>query len=78
MIAAVDTAKLFELMWASLLAGVAVAVLFSVLIVGATRSTDLRREGRHGAATLFLGLSFAAGLACLAAIVFGLTVIVSK
>jgi hypothetical protein len=78
MIAAVDTAKLFELLWASLLAGVAVAVLFSVLIVGATRSTDRRREGRHGAATLFLGLSFAAGLVCLAAIAFGLAIIVSK
>jgi hypothetical protein len=78
MIAAVDTAKLFELVWAALLAGVAVAVLFSVLIVGATRATDMRREGRQGAATLYLGLSFAAGLACLAAIAFGLAVIVSK
>jgi formate/nitrite transporter FocA (FNT family) len=78
MMAAVDTAKLFELVWAALLAGVAVAVLFSVLILGATRATDLRREGRHGAATLYLGLSFAAGLACLAALAVGLTIIVSK
>jgi hypothetical protein len=37
----------------------------------------MRRDGRHGAATLYVGLSFAAGLACLAAIAFGLTVIVS-
>ena len=78
MIAAVDTAKLFQLVWAALLAGVAVAVLFSVLIVGATRATDMRRDGRQAAATLYIGLSFAAGLACLAAVAFGLTVIVSK
>jgi hypothetical protein len=78
MIAAVDTGKLFELMWVSMLAGVAVAVLFSVLIVGATRASEFRREGRHGAATVYLGVSFAAGLACLAAIAFGLAIIVSK
>ena len=78
MIAAVDTGKLFELVWAALLAGVAVSVLFAVLIVGATRATDQRKADRRGAAGLLLGMSFAAGLACLAAVGFGLAVIVSK
>jgi hypothetical protein len=78
MIAAVDAGKLFELVWAALLAGVAVSVLFAVLIVGATRATDLRKEDRQGAAGLLLGMSFVAGLACIAAVVFGLAVIVSK
>ena len=78
MIAAVDTAKLFELVWAALLAGVAVSVLFAVLIVGATRATDLRKAERPAAAGVLLGVSVAAGLACIAAIVFGLSVIVSK
>jgi hypothetical protein len=78
MLAAVDTAKLFELVWAAALAGVATSVLFATLIVGATRATDLRREGRHGAATAAYAVSAAAALACVAGIVFGLTVIVSK
>ena len=78
MTAAIDTGKLFELVWAALLAGVAVSVLFAVLIVGATRATDLRKADRRGAAGLLLGMSFAAGLACIAAVGFGLTVIVSK
>ena len=78
MIAAVDTAKLFELVWAALLAGVAVSVLFAVLIVGATRATDMRKAARPGQAGLLLGMSVLAGLACIAAVAFGLTVIVSK
>ena len=78
MIAAVDTGKLFELVWAALLAGVAVSILFAVLIVGATRATDLRKAERPAAAGLLLGVSVAAGLACIAAVGFGLTVIVSK
>jgi hypothetical protein len=78
MIAAVDTGKLFELVWAALLAGVAVSVLFAVLIVGATRATDLRKAERPAAAGVLLGVSVAAGLACIAAVAFGISVIVSK
>ena len=78
MIAAVDTGKLLELVWAALVAGVAVSVLFAVLIVGATRATDRRREDRRGAAGVFLGISLAAGVACLAGIALGLTIITSK
>jgi SNF family Na+-dependent transporter len=78
MIAAVDTGKLFELVWAAVLAGAALSTLFALLIVGAARSGDMRREQRRGAAGALLGLSVVAGLACLGAIVFGLTIITSK
>jgi hypothetical protein len=78
MIAAVDTGKLFELVWAALAAGVVVSILFATVIVGATRATDLRKAQRSGAAGVLLGVSLAAGLGCIAAVVFGLTVIVSK
>ena len=78
MLAAVDTGKLFELVWAAALAGIVVAVLFATLLVATTRATDLRGEGRHGAATAAYALSVVAALACVACVVFGLTVIVSK
>jgi hypothetical protein len=78
MLAAVDTGKLFELVWAAALAGVVVAVLFATLLVASTRATDLRAEGRHGAATAAYVASIVLALACLGCIVFGLTVIISK
>jgi hypothetical protein len=77
-IAAVDTGKIFELVWATLVAGVVVSVLFAVVIFGATRATDLRKAQRSGAAGVLLGVSLAAGLGCIATVVFGLSVIVSK
>ena len=78
MLAAVDFGKLFELVWAAVLAGLVTSTLFATLIVGATRATDRRREGRHGAATGALVLAAGAAVACLAGIAFGLAVIVSK
>jgi len=78
MLAAVDFGKLFELMWVAVLAGLATGVLFATLLYGATRATDLRREGRPGAATAAYVVAAGAALACLAGITFGLTVVVSK
>jgi hypothetical protein len=78
MLAAVDFGKLFELVWVAVLAGLATGVLFATLIWGATRATDLRREGRNGSAGAAYAVSGLAALACLAGLAFGLTVIVSK
>ena len=77
-LAAVDFGKLLELVWAAVLAGVVTSTLFATLIVGATRTTDRRREGRHGAATAAFVLAAGAAIACLAGLAFGLTVIISK
>ena len=52
--------------------------VFAVLLVGATRATDLRKAERPAAAGVLLGVSVAAGLACIAAVAFGISVIVSK
>jgi hypothetical protein len=78
MIAAVDAGKLAELVWVALLAGIAISVLFATLVVGATRATDLRRDGRHAAATAAMAVSAVAAIACLAGMAFGITVILSK
>jgi hypothetical protein len=76
--AAVDWGQLLELVWASALAGIAVAVVFAALIVGATRASDHRRAGSGTAATAYLALAALAGIAFAAGVAFGIWVIVSK
>jgi hypothetical protein len=76
--AAIDWGKLVELVWAAGLAGVAVAVVFSLMILGVTRAADLRRADRGGAAASFAILALLAALAFAGGVVFGISVIVSK
>lgn len=78
MIAAIDTGKLFELVWAAALAAVAVAICFSLVIIGAARAEDCRRNRRSGSATAYATLSVLAGLAFLGIAAFGITVITAK
>jgi hypothetical protein len=78
MIAAIDTGKLFELVWAAALAGIAVAICFSLVIIGAARAGDRRRSHRSGSATAYGLLSLVAGAAFLGIVVFGISVITTK
>jgi hypothetical protein len=78
MIAAIDVAKLFELVWASMLAGVAVAVTFSLVIIGITRADDCRRDRRSGSATAYAALSAFAALLFFGGVAFGISVIAAK
>ena len=77
-VAAVDWGQLFELVWASALAGIAVAIVYAALIVGVTRASDCRRAGRDGAATAYVALAALAALAFAGGVAFGISVIVSK
>jgi hypothetical protein len=76
--AAIDWGKLFELVWASALAGVAVAVVYAALIVGVTRASDSRRGGRDVAATAYVALAAFAALVLAGGVAFGISVILSK
>jgi hypothetical protein len=76
--AAVDWGKLLELVWASALAGIAVAIVFSALILGATRASDHRRAGASSASSAYVALAVVAALAFAGGVVFGISVIVSK
>jgi hypothetical protein len=76
--AAIDWGQLGELVWASALAGIAVAVIFSTLLLGAMRASDHRRAGNGAAATAYMALAAVAALAFAAGVVFGISVIVSK
>jgi membrane protease YdiL (CAAX protease family) len=76
--AAIDWGKLLELVWASAVAGIAVAIVFALLILGATRASDHRRTGESTAATAYLTLAVLAALAFAGGVVFGISVTVSK
>jgi hypothetical protein len=76
--AAIDAGQLFELVWVSLLVGVAVAFVFALVVLGLTRADDLRRAGSDFAAGAYLALAGVSMLAIAGSIVFGIHVIVSK
>jgi hypothetical protein len=78
MIAAIDVGQLFELVWAAALATIAVAICFSLVIIGAARAEDCRRNRRAGSATAYAALSVVAGAAFLGIAVFAISVITSK
>jgi hypothetical protein len=46
----VELSQLFEVVWVSLLAGVAITTCFSLVVLGAGRMADAQRSGRGGAA----------------------------
>jgi hypothetical protein len=77
-LATIDTGKLFELVWAAALAGFAVAVSFSLVIIGFARAGDCRRNRRSGSATAYLVLSLLASVAFFGIVVFGISVITTK
>jgi hypothetical protein len=74
----VETKELLETVVASVVAGVGITVVFSVAIWGVARFADLSRNERPLAAGAAATLAFLAGLATLAAVVFGIVVMSSK
>ena len=78
MIAAVDTGALFELVWVAPVAVVAVALSFSLVIVGVTRAGECRRANRPHVATAYAVMSIVATSLFLGGVVFGISVIATK
>jgi hypothetical protein len=74
----VDTSALLKVVVASLVAGIGVTAAFSLAIMGATRFTEMRRDGRAVEAAAFAGVALVALAASAAAVVFGLIVMTSK
>jgi hypothetical protein len=74
----VDVGQLLEVVEASLIAGIGVAIAFSLVIRGAVRASEHRAQSRPLAASLHGLLAALALLACFAAIGFGVSVMLSK
>lgn len=78
MIAAVDFHALLEVVYASLALGLIVSVAFSVLLYGAVRSIDLRRDGNAAASAAFAVLGALGAAVFVAVVYYGFHVIISK
>jgi hypothetical protein len=74
-ISTVDWHALLTTIWASAAAGVGVSAAFGFAILGGTRATELRREGRARGAALFGAIGVLGALAVVTAIAFGLIVV---
>jgi hypothetical protein len=76
--AIVDWAALGKAAAAALVSSIALALAFSIAVLGTTRSVELRRDGRATAASVFAALGLLGGAVCIGAIVFGIVVMSSK
>ncbi len=76
MIAVVEWSLIFEVVWVSLVAGIGVTILFSLVVFGSSRAMEARREGEnpapYGALAVLMMLAF------LGAVALGLAIILNK
>jgi len=73
----VDTDALLQVIWVSLLAGVAVPACYGLAILGATRTLEHGRDGRVAEATVFAILGVLGLAVVIGAIVFGILTLVN-
>ena len=74
----VDTEALWRTVVASFVAGVGVALIFSLAIMGATRFADMTQDGRPLAAVAYGVVALIALAAAAAAVTVGIIVMTSK
>ncbi len=78
MLAAVEVDKLLEVVWVSLVAGIGVTAVFSLVVYSGARAGEARRAQRSGEATLFFGLSVLCFAAFAIGVVYGVSIMLSK
>jgi hypothetical protein len=76
--AAINTHALAKMAYSSVLAGVGVAVVFSIAILGVARSGEMRRERRTAAAVAYTALAATGLLLAAAIVIYGLTLVAHK
>ena len=78
MVFAVDTHLLWQVVWVSFAAGLGIAVLFSLVILGSARAAESRRTGGGGAAAGWVALAVLAFLVFAAGVALGVQEMISK
>jgi hypothetical protein len=79
MIVLASTASdIIRVVWTSIVATVAISILFSGGVVGLIRASELRRESRGSIATAYTVAATAALLVCVAAVVYGVILVGQK
>ena len=76
--AAINTHALVKMLYSSVLAGVGVTVVFSLAILGVTRSSEMRREHHTRAAAGYTALAAVGLLVAAATVVYGLLLVAHK
>ncbi len=76
--AAINTHALLKMLYSSVVAGVGVAVVFSVAILGMTRSSEMRREHRTAATAAYSVLAAAGLLISAGIVIYGLILVAHK
>lgn len=77
-VAVINTDALLKMAYSSVLAGVAVAVVVSIAILGLTRSSEMRREHRAGAAAAYTAAAAVSLLLAAAIVIYGLILVAHK
>ena len=67
-----------QAVWTAAVAGIGVSIVFSLAVLGATRSTDMRRNDRPGQAAMYGVLALLGLAATLGAVVYAITLITTK
>ncbi len=75
---AVDTHLLLQVVWVSLVAGVGISALFSLVILGTARAGEARRVGERGAAAAYVTLAVVAFLLFAGGVVLGVQAMITK
>jgi hypothetical protein len=76
--AGIEWGKVAELLWVAPVAGLIVAISFALLILGAARAGDARRDSAGGAAALFSALALIAAAGFCAVVVYALQIITTQ
>ena len=76
MAAILDAAALLEVVWVSLVAGIGVSAVFSLALLGGTRTGEARRAGAGTAAAGYAALAVLAGLVLVVGVAFGVSVLI--
>ena len=68
----------WQAIWTAVVSGVGITIVFSLAVLGATRSTDMRRDERRSEAALYGVVALAGFAATIGAVVYAITLITTK
>lgn len=74
----IDWDALGEVVLYSLVAGIGVPALYALVVLGAARSSEARRDGRSASVYAHLLLVVVGGLVCLGAVAYGMWLMTQK
>jgi hypothetical protein len=74
----IDGHAAWQAVWTAAVSGIGVTVVFSLAVLGATRSTDLRRADRPAESAIFALLAVLGLAATIGAVVYAITLITTK